>query len=381
MSRQIDQALLSLMPTYGSDLPPLLVELAGSLLAQSRHRASTLKADEEIARQYACANIACERLKTSLDLPPIVPRPPIPPRIYNRLYAHLDNILPNPSTTPRSSRVRTPSLRKRETDGTPTKSQSRAVPSRATPTKEMSLAKFRTPSRSASALKARRVEVLGSRDRVHPWIQPVVRYMCAETGQKRLAPTVFAGIEYTLLPEGRPTEDTWVVQHVTDLVAALYFFVMMRVRSITSGDAELDRKDYVPLRREILALLAQAGQQVAVPEYEEADAFWEGWRNIKPRDFDAAVAKVNEKSWLSGDWYDGIVDVLGSTATADPDMSDSGQEDHQTPLPTRRADSMLQEWNDFLSDAKRADFAAWRDNMLAKIAQAVPRDAAMEVDV
>lgn len=61
MSRQIEQALLSLMPTYGSDLPPSLVELAGSLLAQSRHAASMLKADEEVARQYACANIACER--------------------------------------------------------------------------------------------------------------------------------------------------------------------------------------------------------------------------------------------------------------------------------------------------------------------------------
>ncbi|KAG5928672.1 hypothetical protein E4U42_000204 [Claviceps africana] len=384
MSRQVEQALLSLMPTHGSDLPPSLVELAGSLLAQSRHRASTLKADEEIARHYACANIACERLKTCLDLPPIVPRPPIPPRIYNRLYAHLENILPNPSTTPRPSRVRTPSLRKREMDDTPTKSQARAVPSRATPTKEMSLAKFRTPSRAESALKARRVEVLGSRDRVHPWIQPVIRHMCAESGQKRLAPTVFAGVEYTLLPEGRPTEDGWVVQHVPDLVAALYFFVMMRVRSITSGDAQLDREGYVPLRKEILALLAQAGQQVAVPEYEEADTFWTGWRSIKSRDFDAAVAKVNENSWLSGDWYEGIVDVLGSaataTATADADMSDGGQEDRQPPLPTRRADAMLQEWNDFLSEAKRADYAVWRDAMLAKIAQAVPRDAAMEVD-
>lgn len=61
MSRQIEQALLSLMPTYGSDLPPSLVELAGSLLAQSRHRASALKTEEEIARLYACANIACDR--------------------------------------------------------------------------------------------------------------------------------------------------------------------------------------------------------------------------------------------------------------------------------------------------------------------------------
>ncbi|KAG6010864.1 hypothetical protein E4U21_002532 [Claviceps maximensis] len=386
MSRQIEQALLSLMPTFASDLPPSLVGLAASLLAQSRHSASTLKADEEIARQYACANIACERLKTSLDLPPIVPRPPIPPRIYKRLYTHLDNILPNPSSTPRSRRLRTPSLRKRENDETPTtttpsKSQARAVPSRATPTKEMSLARFRTPGRAASASRARKVEILGSRDRVHPWIQPVIRHMCAESGQKRLAPTVFAGAEYILLPDGRPTEDAWLVQHATDLVAALYFFVMMRVRSITSGGgAELDGEDYVPMRTKILALLTQASQQVTVPEYEEADAFWEGWRSIKSRDFDAAVAQVKESSWLSGDWYEGIVDVLDSTTHVDADISDDEQEDRQTPLPTRRADAMIQEGDDLLVRAKRADFAMWREKMLAKIARARPVDTAMEVD-
>ncbi|KAG6122708.1 hypothetical protein E4U13_001527 [Claviceps humidiphila] len=382
MSRQIEQALLSLMPTYGSDLPPSLVELAGSLLAQSRHRASTLKADEEIARQYACAHIACERLKTSLDLPPIAPRPPIPPRIYNRLYTHLDAILPNASTTLRSSRVRIPSRRIRENaDTTPTKSQARAVPSRGTPTKEMSLAKFRTPSRAASALKARRLDVQGSRhSRVHPWIQPVIRHMCAESGQKKLAPTIFAGIEYTLVPDGRPAEDAWLVDHVTDLVAALYFFVMMRMRSITSGGAEINRESYVPLRKEILTLLTQAGQQVAVPAFEEDDAFWAGWRSIQSRDFDAAVAKVNENKWLSGDWYDGIVDVLCSTDKDDVDMLELGQEERQTSLPTRRADAMLQEQNDYLSETRRADFAAWRDEMLGKIARAVPNQSVVKVD-
>ncbi|KAG5949511.1 hypothetical protein E4U60_004769 [Claviceps pazoutovae] len=374
MSRQIEQALLSLMPTYGSDLPPSLVELAGSLLAQSRHRASTLKADEEIARQ----------LKTSLDLPPIAPRPPIPPRIYNRLYAHLDAILPNASTTPRSSRARIPSRRIRENaDTTPIKSQPRAIPSRGTPTKEMSLAKFRMPSRAASALKARRLDVQGSRHhRVHPWVQPVIRHMCAESGQEKLAPTIFAGIEYTLLPDGRPAEDEWLVDHVTDLLAALYFFVMMRVRSITSVGAEVNRESYVPLRKEILTLLAQAGQQVAVPAFEEDDAFWAGWRSIQSRDFDAAVAKVNENKWLSGDWYDGIVDVLSSTDKTDVDMLEVEveQEERQASLPTRRADAMLQEQNDYLSETRRADFAAWRDEMLGKIARAVPKESVVKVD-
>ncbi|KAJ4306780.1 hypothetical protein N0V88_000147 [Collariella sp. IMI 366227] len=92
MNRSIEQALLSLLPTHSAALPKQLTDLASSLLAQSRNRASTLKAEEEIARPYACAHLACDRLKipsTSRQLTP----PPIPPRIYKRLYNHLDKIL------------------------------------------------------------------------------------------------------------------------------------------------------------------------------------------------------------------------------------------------------------------------------------------------
>ena len=60
-NRAIEKALYDLMPRYSGDLPLELIELANSLLAQSRHRASSLKAEEEIGRAYACANIACER--------------------------------------------------------------------------------------------------------------------------------------------------------------------------------------------------------------------------------------------------------------------------------------------------------------------------------
>ena len=61
------QALISLIPTLTGPLPPELLELAVSLLAQSRSQASSLKADEEIARSYACANLACERCEVICD--------------------------------------------------------------------------------------------------------------------------------------------------------------------------------------------------------------------------------------------------------------------------------------------------------------------------
>jgi origin recognition complex subunit 6 len=61
MSRPVEQALTNLIPRHPGALPPELIELASSLLAQSRSKASNLKAEEEIGRTYACANIACER--------------------------------------------------------------------------------------------------------------------------------------------------------------------------------------------------------------------------------------------------------------------------------------------------------------------------------
>ena len=57
----IERDLYSLLPGLTSALPPDLVELATSLLAQSRSKAGSLKQEEEIARSYVCANIACER--------------------------------------------------------------------------------------------------------------------------------------------------------------------------------------------------------------------------------------------------------------------------------------------------------------------------------
>lgn len=61
MNRSIEQALTSLIPRCNGAFPLELIELSSSLLAQSRNKASNLKAEEEIGRTYACANIACER--------------------------------------------------------------------------------------------------------------------------------------------------------------------------------------------------------------------------------------------------------------------------------------------------------------------------------
>ncbi|KAF4468094.1 Origin recognition complex subunit 6 [Fusarium albosuccineum] len=383
MSRQIEQALLSLMPTYGSDLPPALLELAASLLAQSRHRASTLKAEEEIARLYACANIACDRLKITLDLPPIEPRPPIPPRIYKRLYAHLDNILPNSASTPSrtaSGRVRTPSSRFRDVGSSPA-SGSRPLPSRGTPTKDQSLAQFRTPSKGEPGTPTKstgKKQAVSSEHSLHPWIKPTTRFLCEETDHTKLTPTILAGMELIVTPEGRRTEDEWVLQNVTALFAAIYFFVTMRVRALASGEA-IDREGYVPLRKDILALLTRARKEVTVRGLDEEDA-WDGWKTLRTKEFDDAVARVNERGWLTGDWYQGIADVVKLTQRSQLDDFEMLDEETMPKMQVKKADTMFQDKYDLLSEAKRTDYMHWKEDMFAKIALLLTAGAAMEVD-
>ena len=61
MDKSISQMLNNLVPSITGPIPAELQELATSLLAQSRSKVGNLKAEEEIARPYACANLACER--------------------------------------------------------------------------------------------------------------------------------------------------------------------------------------------------------------------------------------------------------------------------------------------------------------------------------
>ncbi|PYH42331.1 uncharacterized protein BP01DRAFT_347181 [Aspergillus saccharolyticus JOP 1030-1] len=110
-NRPVEQALATLLPTHAQDLPPDLLSLAISLVAQSRSLSSSLKPDEEIARPYACAEIACRRLSRTLKLPSLLGHPPCPPRTYKKLYAFLDRSLSGgaPSSAPGTpSRTRTP---------------------------------------------------------------------------------------------------------------------------------------------------------------------------------------------------------------------------------------------------------------------------------
>ncbi|ROT43484.1 hypothetical protein SODALDRAFT_327677 [Sodiomyces alkalinus F11] len=392
MSRSIEPILLSLMPTHSSALPPPVVELAGSLLAQSRLRASTLKTEEEVARLYACCHIACERLKISLNLPPIEPRPPIPPRIYKRLYAHLDNILPATGGPRTPGKNGTPRSRLRDT-----RDSGRPLPSRPTPGKDQSLAMFRsapdTPSKSTGKAVPLTVP-LTEGSGLHPWLQPTIRFICRETGYVRFAPNILAGVESIVAPGGRRTRDEWVLGNLTALCGVLYFLVTQQVLKIRTGQ-EINRDTYVPARKEVLGLMAKAREQqlpMATQKGLSDEDAWEGWHTLKARDFDAAAEEITTRGCLEDDWFRCLGEVIAAADRIDDDDNSrrekrsglGGQEGGMSAVKVtvRRADTMFQDRYDFLSEQKRIEYRIWKEGITGRIRQ-LEKDAAprpMDVD-
>ncbi|KUI58613.1 Origin recognition complex subunit 6 [Cytospora mali] len=388
MSRPVEQALFSLLPSQNSDLPPPLLELASSLLALSRHKASTLKAEEEIARLYACCHLACDRLKISLNLPPIEPRPPIPPRIYKRLYTVLDKVLPNSSTPgrPRATGLGT--------------SRSR-VPTRGTPTKESSLASFRTPGKAGTPSRLNLHGTSKTQDStLPPWLRPTVRHLCtslASNGGPDLAPTVIAGLESIIAPYRRRTEDEWINSHMTTLVAAIYWYVFMSA-SLAPGEdmtAQNSKSRYTGTRKGVLGSLRKAREDVKTPllrgrkgestEQEEV-AFWEGWQDtIKAADVDEAVTEVANRGWLNSDWYRSI-DFLREKGEGEVGQPEDGLEENITTtavaVQIRKADAMLQDKFDYLSERRRAEYRQWKAGVQLRIKRLERSKAeeAMQVD-
>ncbi|KAK3314532.1 origin recognition complex subunit 6-domain-containing protein [Apodospora peruviana] len=353
MNRSIEQALLSLLPTHNSTLPQPLTELASSLLAQSRHRASALKAEEEIARPYACAHMACDRLKIALNLPPIDLRPPIPPRIYKRLYNHLEKIMPASTSTPSRATPgggrKTPSTKLRLNDELASSPAARKAASRVTPSKEKSLAQFRGTPAAAAPTSTKKSSSAAS-DALPPWMRPTLRFICKELGSTRIGPVVMSAVESVVAPRGTVTDDKWIRSNLVALLGAMYLYVWR-------------------------AKVVQ----------DEEDA-WEGWHTVRAKDLDSAAVHIHRHGWLELDWAKGIDDLINQTAASDGgEGGDDVDEGEQAPLQIRKADTMFQERYDYLSEGRRADYAVWKEGILKRIKELErdtppPNHDAMEID-
>lgn len=384
MNRSIEQSLTSLLPRLTIDLPSDLINLASSLVAQSRNVASNLKPDEEIGRAYVCAHIACERLKSTLNLPPIEPRPPVPPRVYTKLYTYLSGALAaRPQRTPKKvqrledaqpppSNVKTPTRRK--SNPTSTTPAGLPLPSRPSPSKERSLAAFRPQNKSRKSELSH-----GGRGReIAAWIRPVVRGLCTRLGARGAIAHVLAGVGSVLtLPTPKPEKgESKEKEKVPALVAAVYVLVHTRLTG-----KEVNGKEYVAIRRSILNGLKELRvdeEVVGKVEKEEAgEKGWEGWTDIVGKDVDVWLMELSAKGWVELDWFENIESGSGVDApetrdepmedaddngNEDVDEEDDGEEESIMGLGT-----MMQERVDYLSSRKREEYRIWKDGILEKI--------------
>lgn len=383
MSRSVEPTLLSLLPALPSaaSLPQPLVELASSLLAQSRHHASTLKAEEEVARLYACAHIACERLKTSLDLPPINVRPPIPPKYYHRLYSHLDRILPASS----AARIRTPSGKARDVSGIFGSGGGSRIRERATPSKDASLAQFRargdgTPTKSTPRPHTPATARKGSiQVALPPWVKPTIQFLCFSLDNARIGRTVYAGVQTILVPHGRRTKDEWVHEHGTPLLAAVYFMVTTRFVILETGKS-FGSTQYATLRRDIVKTLKHARDKVD-SKGEDDEVFWSGWSTVGAVDVDKAVKKITENGWQDEEWFTGIQDQVGA-AKAAPDTNadlDDGTVVDSEKTQVRRGDTMIQgRW--IMDEHRREEYRAWKADIMSRVEEIEAAGNSMDID-
>ncbi|OMP88156.1 Origin recognition complex subunit 6 [Diplodia seriata] len=385
MSKPIEQALVGLVPAHNGPLPPELLNTAVSLLAQSRNKASSLRPEEEIARTYVCAHLACERLKQRLNLPPIAPRPPIPPRSYKKVYAYFDSALTT-TTTPSSSfsgapgpQPQTPSRRATRaaattTTTTPT-SKRTAAPTTATTPSRTPTAKTaatttprggaRTPTATTASGKRKRGTATtttpsaarnGDNDDdgiVPSYVTPLIRALCRALGAPGAAvPHVYAGVR-SILREGAAGGSDNNNNNNNNNTTPSRSSARNKRRSSGGATAattttmkKVEERDVPPLIAVLLmyTMVRLGGRPTNAAEQRErrakaVEVVWgeceacEGWWGSE----EALVGRVEnllveakERGWLDMEWFGNVVQGDADVEMGDEDGEEEGDTEGDT---------------------------------------------------
>lgn len=383
MSAAMEANLHNLLPTL-TYLPPELLALSISLLAQSRSKAPTLKPEEEIARTYVCCHIACERLGRRLGLEIARPKPPLKPKVYERLKGYFGSVL----ATPRKGRGGGEWERGLTGTRVNESAQGQAV-----------AAVVAAPAPNAGrkrAAAANSSDVKGDTG-LPAWVMPMIRHLCRALGTEESIPHVFAGTEMDMRGCGDPepvvkrrkTSDSW-----NDRVAW-----------------RIERDDYTPADRDVAALNTLATVYAAVTErmYDKehaplpddvVDAIHKFCSTQSKRlplttdSIDFLRSNISEflctamERWQGEEWYNNVPTRASlDSVTPDEAVTTPARKAAKTPL--RRKDkrgklgeetdvgaagllpglgTMFQPAVDWLSEQRRAEYAEWKEDILRQVA-------------
>ncbi|KAJ4367600.1 hypothetical protein N0V83_007185 [Neocucurbitaria cava] len=357
MSRAaIEQSLTGLIPTLNGPLPPELVELAFSLLTRSRSVAHSLKPDEEIARPYACAQLACERLKQRLNLPAISSRPPCPPRIYKKLYSYLSSALPATAT---NRELATP---RKTTDSAPASARN---------TPRTALSGRKTPR---SGKKSD-----GKAEEAPEWIMPTIRSLVKAFDYPSAAPHIYTGVESILpllarmsaaaaeTPSKRPGRAATTSQassagvaeyRILSLIIVTFLYVFTRMK-----DQDVTPEQYNEWRETAVNTLLDSphGKDTT---YEELSL-----------ETEQMMPMAQEEGWLQMEWFLNVtpqghenemegIEMTGNTTLIVSVRSSgpkSGGSDYIG------LGTMMQDATDYLGEHQRDDYENWKTRIMARV--------------
>ncbi|KAF2842156.1 hypothetical protein M501DRAFT_998410 [Patellaria atrata CBS 101060] len=387
MNRSIEQALTSLIPTYSSPLPSELLNLALSILAQSRTKASSLRPEEEIARGYACAHIACESLKQVLNLPTIKPHPPVPPRTYRKVYNYFITALPV-----RVSRTTRAVAQNKKVEHAISKSavaRSKPTPTGTpkTPTSKGTLSRV-TPRKRAAP------DNNEGRD-APPWVMPAIRQLCKAFDAPLAVPHVFAGISSILKIVNTSKSFSTISSNPTP--------TRTRTRTSTqrqSREAIDIAEERIPGLLVVIFLYTYSrlsGIHVTTETYlsqrNKGINVLLGLKDIPQRDQGTIIEDVEQllreaqNGWLELDWYTNIMEGSGfqegmHDSQDGIDVDEEEDSDIEDMAGKRRRNmkkttnngmlksglgTMMQDKIDYLSEERKRDYIEWKKGILARM--------------
>lgn len=224
---------------------------------------------------------ATSRLKQSLGLPKIQPRPPCPPKVYEKLYKFLDSTLPAGTKRHRRALV----VNKAELSP---KSVSNPKPIvKTTPTKQ-------------AIPRNRALRRLTAPAQVPEWIMPAIRLLCQKLGAPAAPHHIFAGVSSILtLPSSTESNNTETSMDATKKIPTLIMIVFLTVYArLTAMETPVDI--FMDQKKRGSRILKDYMEQESVEEDE-----------INDDDFDKLILLFGDRGWTQMDWFENITPGAG----------------------------------------------------------------------
>lgn len=283
------------------------------------------------------SNIHEYRLRLSLRLPKIQPRPPCPPKIYQKLYKFLDATLltgtrrsavirvssrldPNLRSSPANPKTPTKSKRSAHPAGTKRIAATQETIGERTTTTELT-SKRKTPNKALPATKSTRNGV--SRQRGAPieppqWTMPAIRRLCDKLNAPSVPHHVFAGVSSILalvLPDEIQIEAKLgsALKNIPVLIMVVFFAVYARLAAAETPVAVF--MEHQATGFEILNSFAGSG----AVENEKSQS----------EDFETLLLAMRQRGWAQMDWFENI--KLGAGLELESPGGYGGDEDEIAP--------------------------------------------------